>query len=110
MGQEKNVIYKENFKLKNMLNTDVPKIEKKLQEVGIDETANDIKSLCSNFRIVIERTVEIYLICGVVERFRRSVQTMNRIKKLSNISEQDCKLIDELMTEHLICCLKDPNS
>lgn len=87
-------------KLKNMINTDVPKIEKKLQEVGIDETANDIKSLCSNFRIVIERTVEIYLICGVVERFRRSVQTMNRIKKLSNISEQDCKLIDELMTEY----------
>lgn len=87
-------------KLKNMLNTDVPKIEKKLQEVGIDETANDIKSLCSNFRIVIERTVETYLICGVVERFRRSVQTMNRIKKLSNISEQDCNLIDDLMTEY----------
>ena len=78
----------------------MPKIEKKLKEDGIDETIHDIKSLCSNFRIVIERTVEIYLICGVVERFRRSVQTMNRIKKLSNISEQDCKLIDELMTEY----------
>ena len=87
-------------KLNHMLKEDLPKIEKKLKEDGIDETIHDIKSLCSNFRIVIERTVEIYLICGVVERFRRSVQTMNRIKKLSNISEQDCKLIDELMTEY----------
>ena len=87
-------------KLNYMIKEDLPKIEKKLKEDGIDETIHDIKSLCSNFRIVIERTVETYLICGVVERFRRSVQTMNRIKKLSNISEQDCNLIDDLMTEY----------
>lgn len=86
-------------KLKDMINN-IPQIEKKLQEEGQDKAAFELKSLCSNFRIVIERTVEIYLICGVVERFRRSVQTMNRVKKLSNISEEDCKLIDDLMTEY----------
>lgn len=87
-------------KLKDLINRDVPRIEKKLQENGQDEATYDIKALCSNFRIVIERTVEIYLICGVVERFRRAVQTMNKVKKLSNIQDEDCKLIDDLMTEY----------
>lgn len=86
-------------KLKDMLNRDVPQIEKKMKEVSSDEIVYDLKSLCSNFRIVIERAIEVYLICGVVERFRRSVQTM-KVKKLSNISEDDCKLLDDLMTEY----------
>lgn len=84
----------------NYLINDLPKIEKKLKEEGIDSASNDIKSLCSNFRIIVERSVEVYLLCGVVERFRKDVQTKNKVKKLSSITEDDCKLIDYLMTEY----------
>ena len=58
------------------------------------------KGICSNFRIILERVVENHLCAGVVIRFRRDVQTRNRISKLAAIEPQDCQLIDEMMTKY----------
>jgi energy-coupling factor transporter ATP-binding protein EcfA2 len=64
---------------------------------GYEEKA---KSVCSDFRIVLERTVEKILLNDVVVRFRRSLQTMNRIGALAKIQPGDCTLIDDLMTRY----------
>ena len=46
-----------------------------------------------------ERGVEEVLLNGVVERFRREIQTLNRIKSLSDISEEDCTAVQKGMSK-----------
>lgn len=58
------------------------------------------KGICSNFRILLERVVETHLCAGVVLRFRRDVQTKNKIGCLALIEPGDCQLVDELMTKY----------
>ena len=58
------------------------------------------KSICSEFRRVLERTVEDDLLNCVVKRHRRSVTTDNRICDLAKIKLCDCKFIDNLMTKY----------
>lgn len=59
-----------------------------------------IKDACSNFRILVERTVEENLCSEVVLRFRREIQTAGRLKKLAAINAGDCGLINDMMTKY----------
>jgi len=45
-----------------------------------------------------ERLVEELLLNGVVHRFGRDIQT-NRIKRLTDITDDDCRIVDEAMTK-----------
>jgi hypothetical protein len=58
-----------------------------------------LKAVCGDFRILIERTVEKILLNGLVERFRRSVQTQ-QIKTLAKITADDCSTVEEMMTKY----------
>jgi hypothetical protein len=58
-----------------------------------------LKAACSDFRILIERTVEKILLNGLVERFRRSVQTQH-IKILAKITPEDCSTVENMMTKY----------
>ena len=58
-----------------------------------------LKAACGDFRILIERTVEKILLNGLVERFRRSVQTQ-QIKTLAKITADDCSTVEEMMTKY----------
>jgi energy-coupling factor transporter ATP-binding protein EcfA2 len=58
------------------------------------------KAICSDFRNVIERMVELTLLSDVVQRFRRSIITKSKIHRLAKISNNDCQLFDDLMTEY----------
>jgi len=58
------------------------------------------QTICSEFRKLVERTVEHDLLCDVVKRHRRSVHTDNKIKLLPTISVEDCRFIDGLMTKY----------
>ncbi len=58
------------------------------------------KSICSEFRMLLERTVEDDLLNGVVKRHRRSVTTDNLIFELAKIMPDDCKCLDDLMTKY----------
>lgn len=88
------------FKL--LKNDVLPKL-RKLQESGdvaqYDERANGV---CSDLRIVVERTVESVLMNDVLNRFRRSLQTQGRIGSLAKISTTDCAMIDDLMTRYSV--------
>ena len=58
------------------------------------------QGICSDFRKLIERTVEDDLLNQVVKRHRRSITTENRLEALQFIEKDDCQFLDELMTKY----------
>ncbi len=64
-----------------------------------ERAERELKSICSDFRIILERVIENDLLCGVVQRFRRAVHTL-KLKDLAKLKETDCNLLDSLMTEY----------
>jgi hypothetical protein len=58
------------------------------------------QGICSDFRKLLERTVEDDLVNGVVKRHRRSITTDNRLMGLANINADDCRFMDDLMTKY----------
>ncbi len=75
------------------------KARKALREQGRQEYTPQVQAICSDFRVLLERTIEIKLLCGVVERFRREVHT-KKIPALSKITKGDCDFFDEMMTKY----------
>ncbi|AHX12005.1 restriction endonuclease [Dyella jiangningensis] len=57
------------------------------------------QGICSDFRKLLERTVESDLLNEIVLRQRRGIQTDGRLSKLSVITPEDLKYIDALMTK-----------
>lgn len=58
------------------------------------------QGICSEFRKLIERSVEEDLLNKVVLRHRRSITTDNRLHAVQDIEPKDCELIDTLMTKY----------
>ncbi|MCC9600706.1 AAA family ATPase [Stieleria sp. JC731] len=58
------------------------------------------KAICSDFRILMECICETHLLAGVVQRYRRSVQTLNRLSKLAMITPDDCQVVEYMMTKY----------
>jgi hypothetical protein len=80
--------------------------DEKLPQIRKHENSGDgeafdtaLKAACGDFRILIERTVEKILLNGLVERFRRSVQTQ-QIKTLAKITADDCSIVEGMMTKY----------
>ncbi len=86
--------------LNTLTNDKLPKARKLLNESGVDAYETEAKSLCSEFRILLERMVELELLSGVVQRYRRAINTKGKIENLPKISEADCKYFDDLMTKY----------
>jgi len=59
-----------------------------------------LKAACSNFRILIERSVEDELCSGIINRYQREINTRNKLQRLSAITSTDCALIDGMMTKY----------
>lgn len=75
------------------------KAKKVFEELGSAAYAVEAQALCSDIRKTIERLIEKELLADVIQRFRRSIQTMNRIQNLSKINSADCTFLDEMMTK-----------
>lgn len=86
--------------LNSLINDRLPKAKELLQEQGNDVYELNAKSLCSDFRILLERMIEFELMADVVGRYRREIKTKNKIIRLALISEQDCQYFDDLMTKY----------
>ncbi len=67
---------------------------------GPEAYDRDAQVICTEFRKLLERTVEDDLLNQVVKRHRRSVQTDNKLGSLPRITLEDCQLIDGLMTKY----------
>ncbi len=78
----------------------LPKL-KVIHDAGdVDAYESMVKSICSDFRILVERAVEYVLLNEVLLRFRRSVQTQGRVAALAKICKEDCEFVDGLMTSY----------
>lgn len=86
--------------LNSLLNERLARARKTLTDSGKAEYDIHAKAICSEVRILVERLVEDTLLNEVVRRFRRAVQTQNKIGGLARIKPEDCQLIDELMTKY----------
>jgi energy-coupling factor transporter ATP-binding protein EcfA2 len=87
-------------KANNML-LDQLQVAKKVGEAGGGDAYRALaQAICSDFRKLLERTVEDDLLSAVVKRHRRSVTTDNKLLGLSAIEPDDCKFIDGLMTKY----------
>lgn len=71
-------------------------------EIDVDSYDHLSKSICSDFRIVMERCVESILLNDVLQRFRRDIQTKGRIGYLAKIQTDDCLLFDDLITRYSV--------
>lgn len=78
----------------------VPQLGKLHATGQVEEYDERVKSVCSDFRILVERCVEKVLINDVLTRFRRSVETKNKIGALAKITPEDCQLVDTLMSRY----------
>lgn len=58
-----------------------------------------LKSICSDFRTLVERSIENDLLCGIAQRFQRPVHTL-KLKELAKLKDTDCNLLDSLMTKY----------
>lgn len=59
-----------------------------------------ISRICQQLRICVERSVEEILLMRIVQRFERKIMTQNKVTKLSKITDEDCRIIDEMMTKY----------
>ncbi len=58
------------------------------------------QGICTDFRKLLERTVEDDLLNTIVKRHRRSVTTDGKLIALSAITHADCACLDTLMTKY----------
>lgn len=70
------------------------------EQEGGDAYRSLAAGLCSEIRILLERTVEHDLLDKIVLRYRNSVTTDNKLPVLINIKPDDCSFIDGLMTKY----------
>ena len=78
----------------------VAKARKIYESDGYDDYYPHGKSICSDFRVLMERIVETVFLADVIQRHRRAVNTMGKIGNLVKITTADCALVDEMMTKY----------
>jgi energy-coupling factor transporter ATP-binding protein EcfA2 len=80
------------------------KAAKIFEEHGYDAYEPLGRANCSEFRTIVEKSVETVLLDEIVLRFRKSVMTgdkkNNKLSKLLRIQHSDCDLIEEMMTKY----------
>ena len=86
--------------LNYLINKRLPKARRVLSESGSEYYQIYAKSLCSDFRNLVERMIEWRLLSGVIQRHRREIRTGGKIKRLAEISAADCNYLDALMTKY----------
>lgn len=85
--------------VKDLKNSKLVFARKALEVSGSDSYYPLAKAICSDFRILLERIVEFELLADVVSRHRREVNTKGKLNKLAKITNEDCELIEQLMSD-----------
>lgn len=86
--------------LNALLNERLTRARKVYEEKGQSTYSPLAKSICSDFRIILERMIEFELLADVVQRFRRKVTTEGKLSKLARVTSDDCKFFDDMMTKY----------
>ncbi len=82
-------------------------VDERLSAVRRAEESQDVDAvraltaeLCRDVRITLENIVERELLADVVSRYRRPVNTLGKLHKVSKVRREDCELIEALMTRY----------
>jgi len=70
------------------------------QQSGMELYRQLAQAICSDFRKLLEKSVEDDLLNSIVRRHRRSITTDNKIHSLALIEKEDCIFIEQLMTKY----------
>lgn len=84
----------------NILLTRLTDAKKAGEAGGADAYRALAQGICSEFRKLVERSVEEDLLNKIVLRHRRGIQTDGRLRAIQDIGLEDCRLIDEMMTKY----------
>lgn len=84
----------------NSLRAQLPNLRRTEQDAGGVEFENKVRAFCGRLRIVLERIVETHICASMVERYRQSIQTLNRIHRVACVEQSDCDIVDEMMTKY----------
>ncbi|WP_374697744.1 AAA family ATPase [Alcaligenes nematophilus] len=80
----------------------IPQLKKFQDEADADNYDLTVKSACSDFRIVLERTIEYILLNDVISRFRRDVMTKGKLHGVAKVKVEDCDYFDQLMSTYSV--------
>jgi len=88
--------------VKYLIDHTIKHLKKHQENAEVDSYEVLAKSACSDFRIIVEKTVEFILLADVVGRFRRAINTQGKLHKVAKVTSADCSLIDNLMTRYSV--------
>lgn len=87
-------------KANNVLLTRLDEDKRAGQSGGGDAYRIHAQGICTDFRKLLERTIEDDLLNQIIRRHRRSITTDNRLSELPKITNDDCRFLDELITKY----------
>lgn len=103
LGEPTEPTYHGALKMKNALNNiksrDIALLKEQYKNGEYESYDNGIKSLCSDFRKIVEQGIETDLLCKIVTRFGYSVNTL-RLKYLYVVTQSDIDLFNNMMTKY----------
>jgi hypothetical protein len=86
--------------LNKLLGERLPKARKALADGDRESGEMMIQSVCSDFRVLVERLIEMTLLNGVVQRFQKNLTTKDKLAGLAKIRPEDCVLLESMMTKY----------
>ena len=88
--------------VRGLIDNTITRLKKHLEKAEVEAYESLGKSACSDFRIIVEKTVEYILLADVVGRFRRAINTQGKLHKVAKVTNEDCLFIDDLMTRYSV--------
>lgn len=88
--------------VKGLIDHTITRLKKHQENAEVDSYEVLAKSACSDFRIIVEKTIEFILLGDVVGRFRRAINTQGKLHKVAKVTTEDCSFIDDLMTRYSV--------
>ena len=88
--------------VRGLIDNTITRLKKHQERAEVDDYETLGKSACSDFRVIVEKTIEHILLADVVGRFRRAINTQGKLHKVAKVSNEDCVFIDDLMTRYSV--------
>ncbi|MGX9569361.1 AAA family ATPase [Pseudomonas sp. CFBP 5748] len=88
--------------VRGLIDNTIVRLKKHQEKAEVEAYESLAKSACSDFRIIVEKTIEYILLADVVGRFRRAINTQGKLHKVAKVTNDDCVFIDDLMTRYSV--------
>ncbi|WP_258378832.1 AAA family ATPase [Pseudomonas mosselii] len=72
--------------VRGLIDNTITRLKKHQERAEVDDYETLGKSACSDFRVIVEKTIEHILLADVVGRFRRAINTQGKLHKVAKVS------------------------